>query len=285
MRWETRVHWLWGLFIPGRWFLLLIALGGASFGTFAWLGNIVAAIAFILLSIGSSGIFALWVHWRSFSLTIPHGEKALWERHGFDMIAERRINMNMVGSTEFQQTLLGRILDYGSLSVGALGGPYTWENLGNFRILRRIIESQGEWMPPPGRNLINMLTDWIREVIQLVSRLLLILRQISNSLVLEARIIIDHFRAPSYRRFLEFAEKILFSQNTRRYGNWVHMEGLSGSVFSSEEVRIYHRILKARRLITSDLRGRTQRHKRIRTLNDIRRHIPEAWFRRAVRAA
>ena len=155
MRWETRTHWLWGFLVPGRWYLSLVALAGAAIWPIRWWGIIMAFIALLLFITGCCGLLATRFHWRNFSLSFLQGEKALWERHGFDMIVERQINFGMVGSITFEQTLMGRILDYGSLSIGALGGPYTWENLGDFRTLRRIIESQSEWMPLPRRNLLT----------------------------------------------------------------------------------------------------------------------------------
>lgn len=280
MRWNTREHWYWGFLLPGRWHLLssvIVVLIALTLNGWALL------ISGVLLVNAILGLLNILSRWRAFSLSVLPTARTLIERNGRIVIAERQINLGMVGSMTFQQTWMGILFDYGSLSIGALGGPYEWENLGHFRTLRRIIESQGEWMPPPRRALINMLTDWIRQVIRLTNRFLLNLQQILNSRELEVRIIIEHFRTPNYHRFLEFAEKILFSQSTHRYETWVHMESLSDSAFNSNEIKIYHRILRARRLIVSDLQGRTQRHKRIRTPNDIRKHIPEAWFRRAIR--
>jgi hypothetical protein len=276
------VHWLWGYFIPGRWYLLLLALAILSvFAIRAW-GLVVAPITLALLFIGGSGLLALRLHWRSFSLSFVRGEKSIWERHGFEMITERRINMSMVGTTEFQQTLFGHILDYGSLSVGALGGPYEWENLGQFRTLRRIIESQGEWLPPPRINFLTILINLLRQIARLTSRLLANVQLIVYSLEWERRIIVEHLRAPSYLRFLNFSQRFLFPQNTYRHTGWVLLEHLRSTGFTDNEVRIYLDILRTRRLIVSDFQGRTYRHKRIQTPEDIRKSIPVTWFRKAI---
>jgi hypothetical protein len=252
--------------------------------TYTWLGVAMAVITLPLLIIGSYGVLSIRVRWHSFSLSILQGEKALWERHGFGMIAERRINMSMVGSTEFQQTLLGRILDYGSLSIGALGGPYQWENLGHFRTLRRIIESQGEWTPQSRISLANIMVGFVHRVIRLLNRFLHNFRLFVNSLEFEMRIIVGHLQVPSYRRFLKFAEKILFFQ-TDGLDDWLQMESLHDSAFSREEIRIYKSILRDRRLIASDIRGKAQRHQRIQKPEDIRKYVPATWFLRAIRTA
>ncbi|MBL8099789.1 MAG: hypothetical protein JNK81_11445 [Anaerolineales bacterium] len=148
MRWETRIHWIWGLLIPGRWYILFLATGvilGILILKWSVLISLTILIVFVTISI--LGLLDIWIKWTSFSLSLSPTGKAFLERHGLGMIAERRINLNMIGTWAFEQSFIGRILDYGSLSIGALGGPYKYENLGNFRILRRIIESQGEWVP------------------------------------------------------------------------------------------------------------------------------------------
>ena len=289
MRWETRTHWLWGLLFPSQWYLLSIALASLSLLTFGWTRVAIFYIGLALATIGFLGLFFIILHWRSFSLSIHQGEKALWERerhdYGFGMFAERRISMSIVGSTEFQQTLLGRIFDYGSISLGTLGGLYQWENIGNFRTLRRIIESQGDWMPPPRINLFNIFTDLIHTIIRFINRFLLDWRQMLNILASQTQIPKENFSMPNYYRFLKFAEKILFPNNSHRYESWIPMARLRNFTFTDDEIEIYQCILRMRRLSVLDLQGRIRRHKRIRTPKDIRTQIPEVWFRRAVQDA
>ena len=282
MRWTTREHWLWGLVLPGRFCLLSILLGMLVALT-PWIWKWPAVI--LLSSLGCLGIPTTLYKWRAFSISFPPGGRVLIEQNGIVMIAERRINLGMIGSMTFRQTLMGRLLDYGSLSVGALGGPYEWENLGHFRTLRRIIESQGEWRPPTTMVILHIISDWIQQFFRFMSQVLMNLRQIITGLTLEGRIIVEYFKMPSYRRFLEFAEKFLFPKNSHRYENWIPMESLHNSTFTEVEVEMYHRILRMRRLIVADLQGRIRPHKRIRTLEDIRKYIPEIWFQNAIEAA
>jgi len=280
MRWTTREHWLWGIALPGRFYLLSLSLATLiSLTPWSWKWH----AAILLSTLGGLGISSILYRWRAFSISFPSGGRVLLEQNGLVMIAERRINLGMVGSMTFRQTLMGRLLDYGSLPVGALGGPYEWENLGQFRTLRRIIESQGEWRPPTRGVIFDIFSNWIRQLIQLVSQVLMNLRQIINDLKSEGRIIVEYFRIPSYRRFLEFAEKILFTKNSRRYESWIPMASLRDSTFREDEIEIYKSILRMRRLIVSDLQGRTFRHKRIQIPKDIRRYIPVSWFRNAIR--
>ena len=282
MPWTTREHWLWGLVIPGRFHFLSIMLGLlVVFSSLPWKWPITILFGLI----GIAGIPEIEFRWRSFSLSILPFAKMLIERNGIVMVAERQINLGMAGSITFAQTWMGQILDYGTLTIGAMGGPYQWENLGNFRTMRRIIESQGEWMPRPRRTLLNVFAEWGRHVIRFIVRFLLNIQQILSGLMVESHIIVEHLRSPNYQRFLEFAESLLFSQNLPIPEDRIQTERVHGSVFSTKEIRIYQRILRARRLIVFDARGRAQRHKRIRTPNDIRRHVPIQWFRRVIRAA
>ena len=139
MNWETRHHWLWGLLLPCRWCLLLAILGLAGFT----IRNLWISLAGILALAGAViGFLLVLAQWRSFTILIFPEEQILWERQGFATIHERRINLRMTGSILFRQSPMGMLFDYGSLSIIALGGPYEWENLGNFRILRRMIENR-----------------------------------------------------------------------------------------------------------------------------------------------
>ena len=280
MPWTTRVHWIWGLILPGRFYFLSLLLSVlVAFIPWTWRWPFVIFLA----TLGILGFPGILFKWRSFSLTFPPGGNAMIEQNGMVIIAERRINLAMVGSMTFQQTLMGRILDYGSISIGGLGGPFEWENIGQFRALRRIIESQGEWMPPTGNVFFTMLVGWIRQINRLMTQLLRNFRQFVDGLRLEIQIIIESLRTPTYRRFLDFAESILFPQESHRFENWVHMQSLRDSPFTKDEIKIYQGILIMRRLVVSDTQGRTHRHKRIRTPHDISEYVPATWFRKAIR--
>jgi hypothetical protein len=165
MPWITREHWYWGLALPGRFSLQFVSLG-ILFAFTPWIWSLPVAVSLVIL--GLLGMPSVLLRWRAFSLSFLPGGKTLVERNGTVIIAERRIGLTMVGSMTFEQTWMGRILDYVTLTIGALGGPYQWENLGHFRTLRRIVESQGEWMPPTGNAFTTLLGSWIRQTILLL---------------------------------------------------------------------------------------------------------------------
>jgi uncharacterized membrane protein YdbT with pleckstrin-like domain len=144
MEWTTRTHWLWGILAPARFYLLPVPVA-VYLLLLQWQWSILTAL--VLLGIALTGFIISWVNWQTFSIIAVPGEHSLLERDGFAMVSERHINLNMVGSLVFRQSLLGRLLDYGSLSIVALGGPYEWRNIGRFRTLRRIVESGGSWAP------------------------------------------------------------------------------------------------------------------------------------------
>lgn len=144
MEWTTRTHWIWGILIPGRFYLLLVLIAAVGFlAPWRW----VILLAVLLLMVALAGLILTWAQWQTFSLIAVPGENSLLERDGIAVISERRINLTAVASLVFRQSLLGRLLDYGSLSIVALGGPYEWRNIGQFRTLRRIVENGGNWMP------------------------------------------------------------------------------------------------------------------------------------------
>lgn len=277
MSWITREHWYWGLVLPGRVPILFIFMGTLLMITPSiW----TMFLGLCLIGMGLAAFLGIFWHWHAFSLSFPASGGFLLERNARHLLMERRIGLSVVGNFTFEQTLAGRFFDYGTLTIGALGGPYQWENLGGFRTLRRIIDSQGTWMPPPA----NPLTSGIRRVAgSALRRLHSIwesLTQILQGLGQEVRTIGRRLTTPSYRRFVEFAESILFPQSSHAFE-----DASFETHFTREEIRLYERILQLRRLLVSDQQGRTGRHKRIRTYRDIRRHVPPSWFRKAMRAA
>lgn len=279
MQWETRKHWFWGLFLPGRWYLLFLILGGLCVLTFKLSGLIVAGVLIIFSLLGLSDI---WIRWRSFSLSISPAKKAILERNGIVVIAERRININIIGSLTFQQTFMGRIFDYGYLSIGALGGTYQWDYLGQFHILRRVIESQGEWTPRRGPTLFFVISNWASLATRSILQSLHNMFQLISNLWQESKKWSQQPMTPGYARFLQFAEKTVFSRATRRYQSTVSLYDLQEKAFTQDEIKTYTGILKDRKIIVSDLNGKQQRHKRIRTINDIKKNIPENWFHKVI---
>lgn len=277
MLWNTREHWFWGLVLPGRLAILCTAVGTLLIPT-PWFWTVFTGIC--LMVVGLVALFEIFFHWQAFSIAFPAGEGVLLERNGRRLIVERRIGLTMVGNITYEQTLPGRLFDYGTLTIGALGGPYRWENLGRFRTIRRIINSQGSWIPPAGNPLLLALHRQFRSSVRMLRGLQVSLFGFLHGLGQEMGTIGRHLGTPSYRRFIEFAETVLFLG-----GEYFLVNSSSNAHFTEEEIRLYRRILQVRRLLVLDRRGRIQRHKRIRTLRDIRRYVPPSWFHKVTRAA
>ena len=276
MSWETRMHWLWGLVLPGRWYVLLTMLGLACLLTaFTW--GIIAGL--VMLAISGFGFSVNWFEWHNLTLAITRGERTMWERRGFAMTSERRINLGMAGSMQFCQTPMGRLLDYGTLSIVALGGPYEWENIGNFRTLRRIIESNCEWMPQQ-RVVIRVA---MRERLSLWG---VALRRSWDTFMRwwrrrPRRIqVINRSIYSPYERFLNYAADYIFPRSVFQFEAVSGLSGASAPESTLVEERIFWHILKLRHVLISDSGGRICRHPRIRSIQDIQNRIPAEWFNR-----
>lgn len=277
MDWETRVHWWWGFFLPARWCMALITLSGLGLLTFTRWG---IAIAICLAMISIMGLSEVWVRWHSFAISISSSDKVIWERYGRVIVVERQINLAFAGSLTFKQNLMGRFFDYGSLSIGAMGGPYEWENLGHFRTLRRILESRGEWMPRPRLRLYDEAERWARVLAEIMRRIWRATRRIGAQMLRNPP---RNQAAVSYIRFLHFVERTFFPRSARRFEQAFQFPNIDQESFSHAEVELYLRILRNRRVVISDECGMARRHERVSTLEDVRKFVPPDWFEMVIR--
>jgi len=249
----------------------------AGFTTFQWWGVL---SAFLLLVVSAVGFYINWTRWHTFSLSINPGDRAIWERNGFGMIAERRINLGFVGSLLFSQTIMGRLLDYGTLSVGVMGGPYEWQNVGRFRTLRRIIESNCEWTPQPRialrvsiRERLNLVTIYFRQTLEHLRRWWTQRpRRILTPLA------VNRPRQSLYERFLRYVERYLFHQNIYNFETVANVSGGGEPEFTPAERKMFMHILKLRHILMIDKWGRVYCHPRIQSPQDVLKRIPAEWF-------
>ena len=105
---EARLHWI--LFAPP----LAFFVGGLAFIIF----NPIAAITFLCLSI----IGMLAAYWKLLTTRILITHKRVIYRTGY--IARRTVEMNKdkIESIDVNQSILGRLLDFGSITVKGTGG-------------------------------------------------------------------------------------------------------------------------------------------------------------------
>ena len=105
---EARLHWI--LFAPP----LAFFAGGIGFAFF----NPLAAIAFLCLSV----IGIVGTYWKLVTTRILITPKRVIYRTGY--IARRTVEMNKekIESIDVSQSVLGRLLDFGSITVKGTGG-------------------------------------------------------------------------------------------------------------------------------------------------------------------
>lgn len=292
MRWITRTHWLWAFFIPGWWVIptivvsVTIGLWLGSLGGMLGLLGIIGCLSIIFVA--ASQAWQIWQHWRSFSLSIGSGDKELLEERGLRVIAIRKISLGFIGCLTFQQTVMGRLLDYGTLSITSMGGPFEWQNLGDFHTICRIVESRGEWLPeqqvPVWKSATNFATrgwfllargalavwircsEWSRQVVVTLER---------------------SWQRPSYRRFLWFAEQFVLMQESFRLENYSYPSSKRRhfrSGISQMEANLYLHILHTCRILITNHMGCECRHPRIHSLRDIQHRVSPDWFHMAVKS-
>jgi hypothetical protein len=276
MAWETRTHWLWGFLRPGFWYLLLAILGSAGMLTG---DRSFVIVGLLLLLVAGIGVWVLWNQWHSFSISLD--KQTVRERRGFAMTSDRHIYFGMIGSILYRQTPIGRLLDYGSLSITAMGGPFEWENLGQFRTLRRIIDSQGEWMPQSHNLWQVALRGQLRWVRSFLSRLWMrFLAWWNRRPHRLSALSFARSETSSYDRFLNFVENALFPRNIWHFDAAGDLFESRANEYSVSEVMIFWRVLRIRRILVLNRQGRPFLHPRILSMQDIIRRIHREWFRR-----
>jgi uncharacterized membrane protein YdbT with pleckstrin-like domain len=135
---EARLHWI--LFAPP----LAFFVGGLVFIIF----NPLAAIAFLCLSI--VGMVA--AYWKLLTTRIVITHRRVIYRTGY--IARRTVEMNKdkIESIDINQSILGRLLDFGSIKVkGTGGGIEAIPNVSSpFALREHVAAIGGEPSPLPG---------------------------------------------------------------------------------------------------------------------------------------
>lgn len=111
-----RMHWivyLRGLIIALVGFILLFV--GSDTGV-----SIPLKIAgAVLLLLGSIALFRSWI--EAFTTEIAVTNRRVIQKHGLIRRQTGEMNMDKVESVQVEQSILGRILDYGSISIRGTG--------------------------------------------------------------------------------------------------------------------------------------------------------------------
>ncbi len=121
LAYSGRLHWI--VYVPAV-FLLLLALAaltrvGNSTG-WLWL-----SIAGLLAAAGGIMLFKAWFH--RWTTEIDVTDRRVVYKHGFINRHTVEMNMDKVESVDVDQSILGRLLDYGDITIRGTGE--TWETL------------------------------------------------------------------------------------------------------------------------------------------------------------
>ena len=115
------MHWI--VYVPAA-FLLLLALAALTRvdNSTGWLW---LSIAGLLAAAGGIMLFKAWFH--RWTTEIDVTDRRVVYKHGFINRHTVEMNMDKVESVDVDQSILGRLLDYGDITIRGTGE--TWETL------------------------------------------------------------------------------------------------------------------------------------------------------------
>jgi|SRR5690242_7400186 uncharacterized membrane protein YdbT with pleckstrin-like domain len=121
LAYSGRLHWI--VYVPAA-FLLLLALAALTRvdNSTGWLWLSIAAL---LAAAGGIMLFKAWFH--RWTTEIDVTDRRVVYKHGFINRHTVEMNMDKVESVDVDQSILGRLLDYGDITIRGTGE--TWETL------------------------------------------------------------------------------------------------------------------------------------------------------------
>jgi uncharacterized membrane protein YdbT with pleckstrin-like domain len=121
LAYSGRLHWI--VYVPAV-FLLLLALAALTRvdNSTGWLW---LSIAGLLAAAGVIMLFKAWFH--RWTTEIDVTDRRVVYKHGFINRHTVEMNMDKVESVDVDQSILGRLLDYGDITIRGTGE--TWETL------------------------------------------------------------------------------------------------------------------------------------------------------------
>jgi uncharacterized membrane protein YdbT with pleckstrin-like domain len=114
-----RIHWI--IYVPGVLWLICAAIAfGASvhfkYTNYQWPA---LALAFVFLIFGLAGVLRAW--WKIFTTEIAVTTARVVQKRGFITRYTNEMNMDKVESVIVDQSILGRLFDYGTISIRGTG--------------------------------------------------------------------------------------------------------------------------------------------------------------------
>jgi len=121
LAYSGRLHWI--VYVPAA-FLLLLALAALTRvdNSTGWLWLLIAGL---LAAAGGIMLFKAWFH--RWTTEIDVTDRRVVYKHGFINRHTVEMNMDKVESVDVDQSILGRLLDYGDITIRGTGE--TWETL------------------------------------------------------------------------------------------------------------------------------------------------------------
>jgi len=121
LAYSGRLHWI--VYVPAA-FLLLLALAALTRvdNSTGWLWLSIAAL---LAAAGGIMLFKAWLHRGTTEIDVT--DRRVVYKHGFINRHTVEMNMDKVESVDVDQSILGRLLDYGDITIRGTGE--TWETL------------------------------------------------------------------------------------------------------------------------------------------------------------
>jgi uncharacterized membrane protein YdbT with pleckstrin-like domain len=118
VRHQTQLHWM--VYVPG---LLVLVLAGAIFwfapGTSSGWRPFVHIIGLIMLGAAAVVMFLGW--FKQWTTEIAITDRRIILKHGFIRRNTIEMHLDKVESVDVDQSILGRILNYGDLTVRGVG--------------------------------------------------------------------------------------------------------------------------------------------------------------------
>lgn len=118
VRYITNIHWI--VFLPGA--LMLVLAFAAFIGSYisqamALLWQVLAVMLFVL-----AALMLLTAWFRRWTTEIAVTNKRIVYKSGFIRRQTKEMNIDKIASVDVRQSILGRVFDYGRVSVQAAAG-------------------------------------------------------------------------------------------------------------------------------------------------------------------
>ena len=116
---ESTIHWM--IFIPGT-LLMLIGIAGAALYFIDAQGNL-QILSYSLMLVGFlAGLLSLIMAWfRRWTTEVAVTDRRIIYKHGFIRRHTVEMNMDKVESVDVDQSVFGRLFDYGDITVRGTG--------------------------------------------------------------------------------------------------------------------------------------------------------------------